>query len=399
MNKSKKTMLVLLVVVMLVAAAAVCCIGMRVAPAVNHALRISELLQPVLDAKNQTMHIAVSTAFNGDSFDLESDVFLVSEDGIPYVIIQQNGAAVYVADHVLFLENGKAFKIGDKLQTQAVSYKDLLPQIGMLYEALAITAEETETETAYSITVTGQQVAALLKTASFGDALAAVEGVEKLNLCLTEKNGKLDQIRFFGNGELDGTSVALDVSLYGFRLLASGDYPIPEAVKQSAATVNPEELFSLTEDLYRLVLALAPLANMESIDGTLELTVDCGMLQLDSKMALSDLKTASDDRLDPQMLQALPEVLGWLCMEGDLSCTGNGNAYIYKLVLDRTSMMDLSRMILPELAQYGGDLTEGTIAVTLVNSAIASMNVSIKGKISAWIAQIPVTVGAEFRFD
>lgn len=397
MNKSKKIILFFGVALLLVAAVAACCIGLHVVPTVNHALRISELLQPLLDAKNQAMHIAVSAQINGDAVDLESDVFMVSEDDVSYLVIQQNGAAVYAAENVLFLENGKAFKIGEKMQLRAVSYKELLPQIGALYEVLAITVEETETETVYSITVTGQQAAALLTAISFGDTLA-VEEIEKLNLCLIEKDGKLHQISVRGNGELNGTSVALNVSLNGFRLLAYGDYPIPDAVKQSAATVNPEELFSLTEDLYRLVLALAPLTNMESIDGTLELTVDCGLLQLDSQMALSDLKTASDGQIDPQMLQELPQVLGWLCMEGDLSCTGNGSAYIYKLALDQTSMKELSRMILPELAQYGGDLTEGSISITLENGAIASMNVSIKGKISAWIAQIPVTVAAEFIF-
>lgn len=397
MNSSKKTTLILLIVILLAVAAAVLFFGLRVAPTVNRALRISELLQPVLDAKNQTFHVTVSANVNAVTLDLESDIFLVTDDEVPYLVIEQNGTALYISNDILFLENGKAFKIGDKMQIQAVSYKDLLPQIGALYEVLEITAEETVTEAAYSITVTGEQVAALLAAVSLGDALPA-DNIEKLNLQLTEKDGKLDQIRFSGNGELDGTDLVLNVSLSGFRILAPGDYPIPEAVKQSAAAVNPEELFSLTEDLYRLVLALTPFADMESIDGTLKLSVDCGLLQLDSRMGLSDLKTTSNSQVDPEKLQALPAMLGWLCMEGEITCSRSGDSYIYELALDQRSMKELARMILPELAQYGGDLTEGSISIILENAAISSMKVSIEGKISMLFTQIPITVGAEFAF-
>lgn len=398
MNKSKKTILTVLGVILFLCVAVVLCIGLRVAPTVNHALRISELMQPVLDAENQMMHIDLSTEMGGNAFDLGSDIFLVSEGGVPYLAVERNGTTIYVTDNVLLLENGKAFKIGDTMQSQMESYEDLLPQIRALYEVLKITAEETDSATAYSITVTGEQVNTLLAAASFGEALP-VEGIEKLNLCLTERNGKLDQISFSGNGELEGTSVMLHVTLSGFRILSSGDYPIPEAVRQSAATVNPDELFSVTEDLYRLVLAFAPFADMKSIDGTLDLAVDCGLLQLDSRIELSDLKTTSNSQIDPEKLQALPEMLVWLCMEGEIACTQSGDSYVYTLALDQASMKDLSRMILPELAQHSGALTEGSASIILDDGKIMSMNVSIEGKISALIAQIPIAVGAEFTFD
>ena len=398
MNRSKKPILILLVLMVLAAAAAFLFFSMRVAPTVDHALRISELLQPVMDAENQTMHISVSTGISDETFTVESDVFLVSENGVRYLVVEQNGTAVYVADNVLFLENGKAFRIGDIMQLQAVSYEDLLPQIGTLYEMLEITAAETDSEKVYSVAVTGEQVASLLKAVSPGDSLPT-SGIEKLNLRLTERDGNLEQISFSGNSELEGTSVVLNVSLSGFRILASGDYPIPETVKQSAAEVNPDELFNLTEDLYRLALALAPFADADTIGGTLKLTVDCGLLQLDSEMALSDLKSTANSQIDPEKLQALPEVLGWLCMEGDLTCSRNGDSYSYELALDQTSMKELSRMILPELAQYGGDLTEGSVSIILQDNAVASMYVSIKGKISVLFTQIPVTVGAEFIFE
>lgn len=395
MKRSKKPVLIILCVIALAVVVGILCIGLHVAPTVNHALRIAELLKPVTDAKNQAMHIAVSAEFGGNDFSGESDVYLVTEDNASYLALEQNGNAVYVSDNILFLENGKAFRLGDTMQTQMQSMDALLPQIGALYEALKITAEETDGQHIYTVTVTGEQVKTLLEAASLGVALP-VEGIHQLRLQLTERNGKLHNIIFSGSGNTDKAEVRLQVTLSGFRILAAGDYPIPGEVKQSAATVNRSELFSLTEDLYRLVLALTLFADMDKIGGTLNLAVDCGPLQLDTQMTLSDLKTASNSQLDPEKLQTLPEALGLMCMEGDISCTKDGGAYVYRLILDQPAMQALARMILPELAQYGESLTEGEVSIRLEHNAVTSMKVFIEGKVRALLAQIPVTIDVEF---
>ena len=380
--------------VLIIAAVITVCAVLPLKSAADHALRISGLLQPWLSGNNQTMHLAASARINGVPLETESDISLVTEDGISFLVLERQGTAVYVADNVLFLENGKAFKLGDKLQTRTASYEKLLPCIGALYDTLRITVRETQEETAYSVTVTGAQVDTLLSAASLGEASA---GIEKLELCLTERNGELARILFTGSGNFQGTSVSLNVTLSGFRVL--GDCPIPEAVKQGVATVDPDGLFSLSEDLYRLVLALAPFGDGKSIDADLHLRGDCGLIQLDTRLRLSDLQTGANGQLDPEKLRTLPEMLGWLCMEGDLTCSRNGDSYSYELALDQTSMKELSRMILPELAQYGGDLTEGNVSIILQDNAITSMYVSIKGEMRVLFAQIPVTVGAEFIFD
>lgn len=181
------------------------------------------------------------------------------------------------------------------------------------------------------------------------------------------------------------------MTLSGFRILAAGDYPIPDTVKEAAASVNRAELFSLTKDLFRLVKALMPFADMDSISGALALAVDCGPLQLDTRMDLSDLKTASGSRLDPEKLQKLPEALGLMSMKGDLSCTKDGSAYMYRLVLDQPALQ--------ELARYSGDLTEGEASLRLENNTVVSMKVSMKGSVRALLVQLPVSVSAELIFD
>ena len=76
--KNKKLILGIVLAVFLVGMALV---GFRAASAVTHALRISELLKPMLQADNQSMHVAVSADIGGESFALESDISKVTEAG------------------------------------------------------------------------------------------------------------------------------------------------------------------------------------------------------------------------------------------------------------------------------------------------------------------------------
>lgn len=398
MKKGKITALVLSGALFLAVMACAVCMCLRVAPAVNQTMRISKLLQPVIEAENQTMRIGIQAEVNSQTITLESDAYMLTEGNTKFLALEQKGIALYISDNILLLENGKAFKLGERMEMQTSSYEELLPLIGAMYDVLKIKAEEIDDCIVYEITVTGEQVTTLLAATSIVESLP-VKGIEALHLKLTEKDGILDQISFSGNGELDGTSVSLNVELSGFRVLAAGDHPIPDVVKRTAATVDPDTLFSLSEDLYRLVLALAPFTDMESIDGTLELAVDCGLIQLETEMKLSDMKTASAAQINPEQLQALPEMLGWLCMEGDISCMAEGNAYVYSLELEKEAMQRLVNMILPELSKYGGNLTEGNAGIILEDGAVFSMNVSIAGEISILITQIPITVEASFFFD
>ena len=366
--------------------------GMGAESKLSHSLAIAKLLQPLLEEENRTMQVSLSANINDTPILLESDVSLVKEGERSYLCIQRQGAAVYLTDNLLLLENGKAFRIGERQLAQATSYKELLPYIGALYEELDITARENGDESIYSVAVTGEQMKPLLEAASLGISMS-LEGIKKLNVSLAERKDALERISIACEGKTDGIG-ALSLTLSDFRTLEPGEAPIPAKVQEQAASVDPGQLFSLTEDLYRLVMALAPFAGEEPIQGTLVLTADCGPIQLDLETKLSELKTSDSGPLDPDMLQALPEMLAWLALEGDIQCTGDG----YRLTLDQRVMEELCRSILPEVAGTVGTLTEGSLTILLAQDRVASMEVSIQGKINALIASIPMKLTAGFHF-
>lgn len=392
--KNKKYLFIVVGVLVALLVAACLVLGRTVLPTVNHAVKIVEVLEPVLNAENQSMCMDAEVTVGGESITLGCKVYLVQEDDVPYLVIEQNGYSIYVTDNILLLENGKAFKIADGMHSQLAGYGDLLPLISSLYEILEINAVESDMETTYRIWVSGAQAQQLLNVI-FPTEEVVLDGVEELQVSLTAKDKTLERIEL----SADAKGVQLHVTISDFYILSAGEYSIPAVISETAASVDRDNLFSLTEDLYRLVLALEPFSDMDSINGSLKLTADCGLIQLDTTMDLADLKNTTNTQIDPESLQALPEILGWLCMEGDISCTETGGRYVYSLVLDQNSMKELSRMILPEIASYTGDLTEGSVFVILEGDRIASMQVAIKGEINALIARIPVALGAEFSFE
>ena len=222
MKRSKKILLIIACVVLLAFVIGVACVGMKIIPTVNHALRISSLLQPVIEAPNQSMHISVSAKTPDETVALDTDVYMVAEENIRYLVLEQKDLSLYLADNMLFLENGKAFRLGEKMQAQAVSYEKLLHQIGALFEILKITAEETENTAAYEITITGNQVDALLAAVSLGETLPE-KAIQKMKLCLTEKNEKLEQISFSGTGVLDGNEIQLNTGKTMICIVQDGD--------------------------------------------------------------------------------------------------------------------------------------------------------------------------------
>ena len=388
--KSKKLLMIMAAVV-LVLAVGIDLVAGRLLPTVNHGLRIAQLLQPILESQNQGMHMKISAQIDRKTIQLDSQVYRTTDEGTQYLVLEQQGNAVFISNNVLFLENGKAFALGASVAVRLDGYDQLLTQIGALYGLLDITAVQTDTQTTYTIAVTGEQLDALL------DAISQElpkGSVQKGTLVLTEENDQLASIKVSAIGSVSGAQVALDVTLSDFR---TEQYPIPAAVKQQAATVVPEELFSLTEDLYRLVVALAPLADQVP-DGTVELAVNCGPLQLETQKRLSDLNNSSMTQVDPEMLRAMPAMLGWMCMEGDLRCAENADGYLYELVLDRAAMQDLVRRMIPEVASYVDFLTEGKVQIQLQSGALDSMEVSVTGKIPALITQIPVSIRIGFSF-
>ena len=363
---------------------------------------ISDLLQPFFTEENQSMHLDVSAKVNGESFLLDSDVYLVKEDEISYFVMEQMDVPIYIVDNLLFFENGHGFKLTEKIEMAEPDNKNLFLQIAAVYDEFDFSCVKTDLQTVYSVNVTGEQVQNLLESAVPMDAIViediSLENVETLHLEMVAQNEKLHEIIMTGNAMFDGTEIDIEIVLSQFRVLETGAYEIPEAVSQAVATVDESTLFSLTEDLYRLFVGFDKLTKEETQAGTVSLGVNCGILHFENTYPLNELKTENIESVDEAGLENLPSMIGFLCMESEIRSVETAQGHMYTLTLDEASMQKISEMVVPELVNYVIDFTEGYVEVLLEEESISTMKIQIDGSISVLFSNVPAEVEVEFSF-
>lgn len=404
MKENKKKWYIIIGVIVAIVAAVVIYVCATYLPRLQVGKEISDLLQPLLTEENQSMHMDVTTDLAGESMNLYSDIYLVKDEETKYVVMEQYDFPIYIADNVLYLENGHAFKMTEEMQMQSVNYDDLFLQLAAAYEVFDITCVKTDLETGYAVNVTGEQVQELLRMVvpvsqeSEDGENEILSYIENLNVQLIAKGDKLDRIEMSGKADVNGTVVQVEVSLSDFRVLEAGDYVIPDLIKEAVQAVDKDTLFNLTEDLYRCIVAFQKLSNQEN-DGTVTLSANCGIINFNHIYDLKDLATKEIDSMDTEAVENLPAMIGFLCMEGEISCTEVNTGYEYKLVLDKESMQKIAETVVPELVNYVVTMTDGMVVVMLENDSITSIEISIEGSINVLFTEVPAKVGAVFKYE
>ncbi len=394
-------------------------IGVKILPKVQIGKEISDLLQPLITEENQSMHLDISADFANELVDFNSDIYLVKDEETKYVVMDQYDFPIYIVDNVLYLENGHAFLIAEEVQSQSaekVVYEDLFLQIAAAYEMFDITCVKTDLETRYSVTVTGEQVQELLQLAvptgldSKGQEQELLSYIKNLNVQMTARNDKLDRIEMAGSADIGDTAVQVNIVISEFNVLDAGEYVIPDVIKDAVKTVDKDSLFSLTKDLYRLLVAFEQFSKQETSNGTVTLRANCGIINFKQTYDLKDFENLGNagntgdadntdsDLVDTESIEKLPEMIGFLCMEGEITSTEMDNGYEYKLTLDKTSMQKIAEMVVPELVNYVVTMKEGTVVVMLENDSISSITIEIDGSIKVFFSEVPAEVGVTFQY-
>ena len=374
----------------------------RFAPTVQVGTEIVEVLQPVLEAEHQSMDIDFFAEAAGKNLELETEIYLVGQSGIKYLAIEQNGHPLYVADGMLILENGKAYRLTEN-EMQATSLtgslvsKNLFMQIAAIYEVVEIERVKTDGQITYASEITGEQAQELLKALKPSEEID-LSAIQEVSIKITAENKTLEQIEIMGSAELEGSPVRLAVEISDFQVLAEGEYAIPEKIENTVKTTDKESLFSITGDLFRLLQAFEKFSGQESYAGTVELNANCGMIQFEKEYDLNQLQSGATGAENAKEIEELPAIVALLCMEGDISCRAEKGQYIYELALEEDAMKQISEMIVPELVGQVIHMNRGTVVVILENNNIVSMDIDIYGAIEIFFTKIDAQIGAKFYF-
>lgn len=404
-NKAKYIAIIIVVVLLLGGAIFV---AKNIFPTVNATLEITNALQPFLDAPNKSMHLLIDAEVAETVTQLDVDIYAVKED-VDYFVMKQENSSFYIVDDLLILENGKAFLLTDKKQnTQAytINYMDMMPLLATAFEEFEISRTEENKRITYQIEVTGAQMQKILEVALPSQASIA-SFVENLQVQLTTRDGNLDEIQMKGMGSSKGEQVLLSMHVSNFMILEDGEYKIPQLVKDGAKNADKEELFCLTEDLYRLIKALEPLSDKSKLQGNMNWQISCGPIQINTSLDLEKLNELKQDESNKgdtsegnntETAAELIGLMGSMIMEGDIRCTEQDEIYGYELVLNDASMEQLVETLEAEMLHYAIDFEQGSMKIEVKGEQLSAITIGIEGSFKALFSKVPVSVRVEFDF-
>lgn len=398
-NSNKKKLWIVLGVIAIVIIGIAVYVFLNVYPKYQMGKEISGLLQPILSAENQSMHLDVDMELGEETVNFDATAYFITDEEINYVVLEQKDLqqSLYITDNVLYLESGSAYQLAGNVKETNVQIDEVFVQIAAVFEVVDIIKTEEDAKEAYSVQITKEQAEELLEAMSLDETMS--ESLECLEVKLTARDGVLENIQMIGYVNLDAVGVGLSIMISEIRVLETGAYVIPKTIKQAVQTVDKESLLNLTEDLYPLVLAVNELAGKEELQGSVNLSADCGIVHFSYQMDLAELKTEDLESVDEEQIAQVPALIGVLCLEGELSCLEGNGVYKYQLTLDEAAMQKLISMIVPEMGNQIVNLVKGAVEVTVRENQICSMDVGIEGNINVLITEVPAEVKAGFVFE
>lgn len=387
---------IVLIIAGIIFAVLVIYIGVNLSPKRRMIQEIADALNPVLKAENQSMHLNVTTVIDENTMQSDADIYMVNTENKQYLVVESQNFPMYITDNLLLFNNGKAFKIAEETGKQAGDYKTLFSQINTLYKVLDITCEKTELEKAYFVEVTEEKIEEILAVLPVENEV--LKGIEKLQLKLVTRDKKLNRMEFRGGTNAYEKEMELTILFSDFRVMEEGEYRIPDVVRESAETVDKDSLFSLSEDLYRLMKAAHKFSQKENIDGTVYIAASCGKLKISTQNTLKELQNGSGNSGISMNMDNISNMMALLCLEGDISCRQEGDRYSYQLQLNEETMQMLAESLVPELVNYVVTFTQGSAKIVLQEENISSVEIEIGGSVKVIMVDIPANVSAKIQF-
>lgn len=388
-------------------------------PKVLPAVRTYQALNDFLDAQAQSMDLTARLFLGENSWEIQAQVDRGGAGGKRVTALSQNGQSVYYADGLLYLENGRAYRLTEPAGEKQPFWK------GILW--LLRYGKVESTGSGYGVSLRGEQAQIILNGLLPG-VEPIVPEVNSLSLVLVSNDSRLACIRFQGSGWLgEGrqTPFSLEVSLNVGKV--AGSVTIPEAVEKAMASGNAAQAEALTESAIRFLGAFLNLESKQTQEGKLTLSADCGPLALHKTLDLicwqvgekrvyslqengtgiyycdGILCDGQGRTLSPSgdidTAVRLPELLLGICLELSGDCTQQGERYVYRFSLDGETMEEFAYTIVPEAEKLPVSLTEGSLEVVLAGNQPESLTLRVEGSLSLLLTRVDVSIGGKIHLE
>ena len=122
------------------------------------------------------------------------------------------------------------------------------------------------------------------------------------------------------------------------------------------------------------------------------------MFQLDTTISLAELKTGIDKIENSQGAYQMPEWLGMLFIEGEISYVKHEDSHQYALKLDANATENIAKIFVPDLENYRVQFTSGETILLLKADEVDSLSITIEGMVDIFIKEIPVSIEIKYQF-
>mgnify|MGYP004471911677 CR=1 FL=1 len=407
-RKKRRWLPVLITVLVLLAAAAVFFLN----SGVKKDLEAYHLVETRMKQDPLSMDLAVDASYGKLNVQADAAVTRTKVDGTTLTCIDRDGAALYYANGVIYLANGRAYPIAPAYP----DYSSLLDQTAELCRSLTIEKSVDGKEKIYTLTAEGEDAAALLHLLA-SDDIADAAALTSLRVELIAESGELMELRFRSEGAGD---LRVEASVL-FRDSASAPV-IPEEVRSAMRSSSTEVSGTLTDDTLRLLQALSALYGQDTLSADIAFSADCGPIVLSDTLqydrhdydgqSISCIRKntlafyfsdgvicdESGNKLDSADLVDSAQLIDLSCellMNGTAACTEAENGRSYTLTLDEDGMTALSAAIAPGIKTQNVSFTSGRIeALVGADGALRSISISCSGALHLILTDAPAAVSA-----
>ena len=263
-----------------------------------------------------------------EEIELSSTLQQISEGGNMIICADQYGIDLYIANGTLYLENGRAFK----LVSSQIDQRNLLRLALNAVRKGHVVREKLDGMERYSTEIDSETVEQILSLYLSEDFDAVFSG-DQLHAEMDVQGGTLTQIRLTGEGSTEnGTSFRFEGS---FRPQPLSERPaVPQAVLDAIASGGEGREF-MTGDMLRLFAAWFKNDRAETLDATITVNADCGVLSLDDSYSYFRQKVEGKD------INCVSSRLFRVYFTDQASCTSDGKV----LSTAETRLLDAAQLI------------------------------------------------------
>ena len=269
-----------------------------------------------------------SIDMDNDLINLSSTVQQISEDGNMIICADEYGIDVYITNGILYLENGRAFKlVGNQLEE-----RDLLKMMLNAVRKGHVVRERDGDIDRYLTQIdsdTAEEILSLL----LSENLDAVFHEELFQAEMDIQNGSLKEFHLTGEGSTtSGTGFSFGATVVPQPL--SERPVIPQAVLDSIR-YGTESQEIVTGEMLELVAAWLHNEHADCVEATISVNADCGVLSLDDSYNYFRQKVNGTD------IHCISSHLFNVYFTDDASCTSSGQV----LTTAETKLLDVAELI------------------------------------------------------